>query len=261
MPPRRREPDETAMLMNAQQAAASRTGSPTRIDFVRSQSNADEIEFSTIRSQSNADEHTSLNEINIPVYVTDAHTLNAVDGTGKKKKTRSCCGVELNGRLLLALAAALGALLVVALINEERPRACSESGPSPCIRTHSPRGDPSRKGFGERRDENLVFFDDFTSAASLKLWRPDVSLFADGNGCFEMYTEDPSNVRTHNGTLRLTPGLFADLGELRTGPHGARYAAADVMTGNCTPVIRVEVARAGAVCNSRGPDSCCTLAR
>ena len=78
-------------------------------------------------------------------------------------------------------------------------------------------------------------FKEFDADASFEVWRRDVSLFGDGNGCFEMYTDARENVAVDGGALRIAPGLFAEQGALQTGVPGVAYDAADVMLGACEP--------------------------
>jgi len=103
----------------------------------------------------------------------------------------------------------------------------------PCFRSGRT-GDPTQPGFAARRDANLILYDDFSSGrvSLTQLWHPDITLFGDGNGGFAYYND--ANVNVTNGQLRINPGLFANLGPLRTAGNQT-YDAAAVMLGNCTP--------------------------
>ena len=96
-------------------------------------------------------------------------------------------------------------------------------------------GDTRHPGFGQKIDSNLIFYDEFNDAKqSLEhIWTPDSSLFGEGNDGFAYYT--PQNIDIRDGTLRIQPGLFADLGMIETEAGHTKYNATDVMTGNCIP--------------------------
>eukprot|EP00977_Amphora_coffeiformis_P002385 scaffold448_cov156-Amphora_coffeaeformis.AAC.14 len=107
-------------------------------------------------------------------------------------------------------------------------------GVSPCA-VSGLVGDTRRTGFGQKIDSNLIFYDEFSDAKqSLEhIWTPDNTLFGEGNDGFAYYT--PQNIDIQDGTLRIQPGLFADLGMIETEVGHKKYNATDVMTGKCSP--------------------------
>ena len=96
-----------------------------------------------------------------------------------------------------------------------------------------------RGPFGSRTAANLVFEQDFRRLTALdpSVWNVARTLADDPNQGFQYYADDTSvlYVNATDGTLRITPGLFAGLGPLETVEGHPPYLAEDVMRGTCTP--------------------------
>lgn len=97
----------------------------------------------------------------------------------------------------------------------------------------------ARGPFGARQQANLVFEQDFSRASELDpaVWNLARTLSDDPHQSFQMYTDDRSvlYINASDGTLRIAPGLFAELVPLETVPGHPPYLAEDVMRGTCTP--------------------------
>merc|ERR1719247_3910959 len=88
----------------------------------------------------------------------------------------------------------------------------------------------------QEKNENLVFLDTFKEARlDSSVWNITRSLWGDGNGCFEYYTDEMENlyINSTDQTLRIKPGLFPDLGMVKT--KAGWQNASTAMTGACSP--------------------------
>uniref|UniRef100_A0A2C9LIG3 GH16 domain-containing protein n=1 Tax=Biomphalaria glabrata TaxID=6526 RepID=A0A2C9LIG3_BIOGL len=84
-----------------------------------------------------------------------------------------------------------------------------------------------------RRIRAVIFRDDFNTLNKAS-WRSEVSMYGGGNGEFQVYTNDPKNVYTHDGHLYLKP--IATVSDPRFNENFLHTGHMDMLTlfGECT---------------------------